>query len=275
VSFIRLCAGFRHFGFLSIFGLLATLAACSPANFSSIPTKPIGPYICDPFGGGGNDPTLGLSGNLYYLTGGQPRYGTVGEIIANGTRRPETVYLNHLNVPTRWFTSGFAPVGGQPLMVNGQPVIEYFALRLTSTLKLGAGDTPGDYQFIALTDDGVVLNFMDGNPNPTIIRDDAVHPNRVACGNRSVNFTTSTRIPMQIDYFQGPANHIALMIMARKGSGPSSDPFCGADVDNEFYFDYTKNPPVPTANFNQLWNRNWRPLKPDNFLLTPGTNPCN
>lgn len=73
-----------------------------------------------------------------------------------GVPSTSSLFLSSLNVPTRQFTEGFATDSGSPLTNQaGERLIEYFAMRLSTQIRLGGViATPGWYQFALLSDDG-------------------------------------------------------------------------------------------------------------------------
>jgi hypothetical protein len=163
---------------------------------------------------------------------------------------------------------------------------EYFALHMESQLQLGPEDYEGDYQMAVLADDGAVLKVADG-ADPTAYRmlvdDDGTHPTKMGCSNRTtttqLHMTRSSKIPMMLDYYQGPRYHIALVVMWRPvpdGTDPDvpiDDPLCDQSGNYEF-FD-PDNASAPQANFSALQARGWRVLQNSNYVFpAAATNPC-
>jgi hypothetical protein len=260
--------------------------SCSQATFSKIPdpvagttTPPTpggGPGICIP-GGGPGTPTTGLVGYLYYLNDGQPRYTSAADYMANGHKVSNPLFLNRLALPTVLFTNGFQYESGQWLSrEDGTRLTSFFGMQLWSALRLTSANPPGQYQLALLSDDGTVLTINENGTDTVIINNDGYHPTRFGCAQRPVTFTTSTQMPMELKYFQGPPTHIALTLMWRPwpADGNWQDPACGITGD-EVYFDYNQTPSQPTVVYQGMLARGWRPLDANNFVLPGGfTNPC-
>ncbi|HUP57362.1 MAG TPA: hypothetical protein VM598_07920, partial [Bdellovibrionota bacterium] len=241
---------------------------------------------CDPFGGSPSFVNYGLSAELHYLAPGE-RYYTVGEYFAHGTRLPVDIFFSDVNVPTRPFSSGFPSQAGPSFTrPDGQVLVEFFALRYRSKLQLGPNDLPGKYQIALLSDDGSILSADldgDGSPSP-FLNNDGDHPSKLACATRTVRFDNSTRLPIQLDYYQGPKFHIANIILWRhipesqdEEANPSilSDAQCG-NSGNALFFDSTQTPPTPQTAWIDLLSRGWKVLERENYLLSEEhpQNPC-
>lgn len=66
-------------------------------------------------------------------------------------------------------------------------------------------DPEGDYQIALLADDGAVLQASDtGAGFTTLIDNDGTHPTKMACASRTVHMSRDSRIPIKLDYYQGP-----------------------------------------------------------------------
>ncbi len=228
--------------------------------------------VCDPMGGGG-DPGMqsGLKAELYYLTAGQPHYQNVQEYYDHGTKSTQDLFFSDLNVPTRLFGEGF-PIqsGGLVQDDQGQDLIEYFALRFKSTLKLTPDDPEGDYELALLSDDGSLLRFN----GQGVVDNDHNHPTRMGCGD-TVFMSYDSSFETEIDYYQGPRHHISLIPMWRRvtaGTQPESE--CGK-LGNSRYFDFN-NGSTPTNNYLGLLARGWKPIASGNWHLPAEAsyNPC-
>lgn len=245
--------------------------------------------ICDPFTT--NSPSArdrGVIGNMVWLDqtmppmNGQPALNKVEDYLELGNIVESTLYFDRLYVPTRKFDMGFSTQSGQ-LVLNylGQPMYEYFALRLESQLQLAANENPGQYQIAVLSDDGAVLKVGDGAGNLTkIVDNDGDHSTRMACSTQTVTLDRNTKIPMVLEYYQGPRFHISLVVMWRPlpdGSNadiPVNDPLCGAS-GNDRYFDYNVSPSAPKAPFYELLSRQWKVLENENYYFPEqASNPC-
>ncbi|MGE3973626.1 MAG: hypothetical protein AB7F59_03775 [Bdellovibrionales bacterium] len=243
---------------------------------------PVEPVVCDPFS---NDELVyrqnGLTGKFYYLTDDMPRYNRSSDYINHGVLVDRvTLFLSRLFVPTRAFDLGFTTQEGVTLKTNtGDTLYEYFGLQLESTLMLNASDTHiGDYQFAILSDDGATLSLQpDSNvPFQTLIENENDHPTRFQVATQAVHFDRTTRLPMKLQYYQGPRMHISMVLMWRPWpTNPADvmDPLNGYTTNTDF-FDSTQVPSVPQSKYNELLGRGWKPLDTKNFLLREIENPC-
>src|SRR5690606_14743983 len=103
---------------------------------------------------------------------------------------------------------------------NGDRLIEYFAMRFQTKLKLNPDQQPGEYEIALLSDDGAEVRLKDGDNIQTLISDPYKTPTKMMCSTTKINFTEEgASYPLEIDYFQGPRHHIALVLMMRKVTG--------------------------------------------------------
>ena len=237
--------------------------------------------ICDPFNT--NSPQAqnrGLVGTLFYLTDAMPRYTNVADYIANGVVVPSTIYLDRVFIPTRAFDLGFTTQSGN-LIVNDQglPMYEYFALRMESQLQLGVNDPAGYYQLGMLADDGAIITIKDAQGvDQVIVNDDGTHSTTMAEASQSIYLDHTTKIPIVIEYYQGPRYHIALTVMWRPWpdgvTNTVIDPLNGQS-GNSLFFDSTQVPSTPQTAFLDLLSRDWRVLQNENYAFpAQASNPC-
>lgn len=225
------------------------------------------PVICDPFVVGG-DATCngGLVGDIFYLNdahqaafkamGGK----TVDYFYANGIQVNALLALKQLFVTTRSFTEGFpSSNGGLILDNNNQTLVEYFAFRLETVLKLDATlDQPGWYQFATLSDDGsMVLLKPTGSTtySQTVVANDGDHATSMGCSNSAIYIDDTSRLPLMVKYYQGPRTQIALTMLWRRvaAMNTAKDQLCG----------------VGTNDLTGLASRGWRVINPSNFIAPP------
>lgn len=272
---------------------VAGLSACSPAEFrmyndqsktgnTGLGTAPSPGTVCDPFDSSNIvSSTSGLKGSIHYLDVGQPTVSTSADLIATGKRVDADLFLNRLFVPTRLFSTGFAGDDGKAIMTSGGNVLlEWFALDLSSKLKLAPGETAGDYQLALLSDDGSTLSLMNQNGKfEKLIDNEGAHPTKLQCASKVVRMDAATKIAMNLTYFQGPREHIALTLMWRKINPALRDPL--ADVEcgqsgNDYFFNVgtATTPATPRSPYNDLLARGWKPLSASNFELQTGSNRC-
>jgi hypothetical protein len=252
--------------------------------------------VCDPLGGNGAG-TLsaqnGLLASLSYLPSGYVgEYSGVEDFMKIATPISANLYFSQLDVPTEMFTQGFAAGDGKLLTdPQGNPLIQFFALRFQSVLQLSASDDPGYYQFAILSDDGSIL-YLDqsGDAENTnenklseFLSDDGDHPTTMSCASNAIYFDKTTQLPMRFDYFQGPKYNIALVLLWRKvgdaaSCGNSSsfyDVACGQS-GNDTFFNPNVVPSAPTSLYEGMLQRGWKPLNSGNYVLpsSAGSNPC-
>lgn len=261
-----------------------------PAEPEAIP-RDRDTYICDPvvdpdIGGspsGEADPRQGVLAKLYYLSEDAPHYEVVDDYIEFGLTYDDVdIYFNQLNLPTRPFDRGFVTEAGTTMMTpEGDTLYEWFALDIHGKVHLNPDQSPGEYQFAILADDGVIMELdmdNDGVYETTIIDNDGYHPTRMGCGTQSVYFDAGTEYNFRMKYFQGPKYHISLVPMMRPLPAKASDdvdPECGKQ-GNSRYFDSTQSPPKPQSAYLGLLDRGWAPLNTGNYSLPDGEedNPC-
>ena len=134
----------------------------------------------------------------------KPGHGLVGQVYVPGEailRMPDfdslvpiyTFVTANLDVPIRRYTAGFPT----PEM---QSVIENFAIRFRTELEI---NMPGVYVFELSSDDGSQL-YIDRS---LVVDNDGIHPTRSRQGR--INLGTGIH-PVEIHYFQGPREAIAL-----------------------------------------------------------------
>ncbi len=256
----------------------STLAEAAQVATFDANLYPLNKVVCDPFeGGGAVDVQGGLKTELYYLTPGQS-YNHVADYIAHGHRSEQTLFFSQLYVPTRMFSLGFnTETGGQIKDDAGNSLIEYFALKFSSVLKLAADQPEGLYQFSILSDDGAVMRIRDTDGVwKTLVDNDGNHPTRMGCGTTTLEMRHDTERMLEISYYQGPRYHISLIPMFRRVTSAQAalDSSCGTS-GNSLFFNPNANSAIQAA-YQNLLGRGWQPLNKNNYSL-PNTamfNPC-
>lgn len=237
--------------------------------------------VCDPFKT--NSPQArdrGLIGNLFYLTDDQPRYGNLADFLDNAHVAEANIYLDRLFIPTRPFDRGFYTQAGS-LVTNasGTTLYEYFGLHMESQLQLGPNEPAGYYQLATLADDGAIVKIPDGNGGwKVIVNNDGTHATKMSCASEAIYLDANTKIPVVIDYYQGPRYHISLVSMWRPWpdgvSNTVVDPLC-EHQGNDLFFDSTKDPVEPKPAFYELLARDWKVLENTNYFFPDqAENPC-
>jgi hypothetical protein len=279
------------FSGVALVALLAT--GCNETGFSVAPVTaqingpdPLAQTVCDPFGGGGTvTKNNGIESTLTYLPSTAPEITAGLSTLSFEPTAPDVVLspvrllLSQLNISTRPFTEGFATKadGTKLVDLNGNLLDEYFSVRGTSNLQLATGDPEGDYEVALLSDDGSTLDLdLDGNGNfQRWINNDGTHGNDFMCAPQVLHMTDTSLVPMKINYYQGPRVRIALMMLWRPKNA-SAESECGQYRADSYYFNPVgTNPSVPTANYNALLTRGWKPISAANYVLPDSkTNPC-
>lgn len=241
---------------------------------------PMNKVVCDPFetGSSTTDPPFGVKASLHYRQAGQPAWSTVADYINQGQKSTRELFFSDLFVPTRLFDKGFATQSSEVVKDDGgNKLIEYFALKFETNLVLSPLDPEGDYELAMLADDGAVVRVNIDGVWKTIVNNDGTHPTRMGCAASLVPMAHGVARPIEISYYQGPRFHIAHMLLW-KPSHPAElakDAECGKE-GNSYFFD-PDHGSVPMAAYNRIYGRGWRPVPPENFMLSTGEqnyNPC-
>lgn len=238
--------------------------------------------VCDPFNAGATARDRGLVGNLIYLTDDQPRYTRVRDYIDNGTPIQSTLYFDKLFVPTRAFDLGFYTQDGRLVVnQNDEPIYEYFGLRLESQIMLGAAEEAGWYQFALLSDDGSIMSIKNADGSQTTLVDnDGTHSTRMGCAAKAVYLNQGDKMPVVLEYYQGPRYHISLVVLKRKlessedPNAPAMDVQCGRQ-GNSMYFNSTVVPSAIQPTYYDMLTRGWKALDNENYYFPEqASNPC-
>lgn len=239
--------------------------------------------VCDPFKTNSLQARdRGLIGNLLFLSDDQPRYNNITDFIENAHVAEANIYLDRLFIPTRPFDRGFVTQSGTLVTnSNGNTLYEYFGLHIESQIQLTADEPAGYYQLATLADDGALLKIPDGNGGwKVIVNNDGTHATKMACATEPVYLDHTTKIPIIMQYYQGPRYHISLVNMWRpwpdgvSNTNAVNDAYCGAS-GNSLFFDSTKNPIEAKAPFYELLSRDWKVLENSNYKFPDQEiNPC-
>ncbi|MBA2404218.1 MAG: hypothetical protein H0V66_05555 [Bdellovibrionales bacterium] len=168
--------------------------------------------ICNPLGGDlpGSEARNGLIASLYE---GQPNWNHLDRYQAEGYKHPEDIYFSNFNVPTRAFDQGFG-LANDLFLKNqqGDKLIEWFAINAKGYLTLPYSAQEGFYHVVTISDDGIRIK-IDGN---MILSNPGVHPPTIDCASQLIELKRGTDQSFELDYFQGPRYHIALITMIKK-----------------------------------------------------------
>ncbi|MEQ1878655.1 MAG: hypothetical protein ABL958_18575, partial [Bdellovibrionia bacterium] len=89
----------------------------------------------------------------------------------------------------------------------------------------------------------------------------------MSCADRLVNMQPETRLPVNLNYYQGPRDYIALTFIWRKvDNGDLSDALCGAAGSELFFGPYPHDNFTNTYGYGQLRERGWKVLGGTNFI---------
>lgn len=183
------------------------------------------------------------------------------------------LFFDKLNVPTRAFSLGFPLLSGELIKgPTGADLVEYFRVDFDGFIEPDAGQiTEASYEFAVLADDGVRLTIN----GQQLIDHPTVTPTKLMCGTQSVFMAPEESMSFNLNYFQAPRFHIALVLLWRKvGTGPA-ETMCNT-AGNSTWFNSNVVPSQPTANYQGLLNRGWRVVEQQNFRVPSGVdlNPC-
>jgi hypothetical protein len=273
---------------LSTLGL--TLSGCNPAEFKMYDDHSAGVVaqgtpvaVCDAFNANNIvSPVSGLKCSLYFLKDTDARVSSSTDLVRTGTRVNADLFMNNVNVPTRIFSTGFATDSGDAVVnENGDTLVEWFALSVKSNIRLGPNDAAGEYQLAMISDDGSTVSTQNASGVMTpVVENENAHATKMACATTTLTMTAQTRLPMSLTYFQGPREHIALIMMWRKvrdsNSATLQESECGAE-GNDYFFDAgtASAAATPKTPYQNLLARGWKPLSTQNFELQSGSNRCN
>lgn len=221
-------------------------------------------------------------------------------------------FFSNVNTTTRRFTQTF-----YDRYENAFFPSQYFYMEFWSTLRL---PKPGVYEFALLADDGAVFHVRPSVPwSPNngvapksqalpapsfspenwrlIVNDDGIHTTRLStCQNNLItvmNVDTDGQWDVHLQYFQGPAPHIALMLLYRftelQGVRVRDEPLEGVEGNDAWFtpptppnFDNNNNNDnnhengeeafedvegTPTSRFVELQSRGWAVLPQEWFYL--------
>jgi len=260
----------------------ASLADSAPMLSLDINANPVNKVVCDPFDGDDSQQINGgLTAKLYYMRKGDKGFTRVSDVLSRGHLSSQKLFFSKIETPTRMFSSGFTSESGELLKNDDNEVlIENFGLSFTSILKLAPNQEEGLYEFAILSDDGAILRLRDESGKyREVVNNDGNHPTRMGCSSQFITLNRSSEVPMQLDYYQGPRFHIALMVLMRKvqmgADGQiARDSLCGM-TSNDAWFDLKKNS-APKKPYKDLLARGWQPLSKDNYGLpnVAQYNPC-
>lgn len=254
-----------------------------------IPTvTPVPTVVCDPFGGNG-DKRHGLKGSLWYFNASEVAdktklpYSGVADFFTKGHNANVDLYMSYLYTPTRAFTAGFATTDGTVLQKSdGGKLYEYFAINMSGGIQLVTGSAKKKYQFAILSDDGAKLFITTKSSTGVLTRKEVVnndgdHATRFAIASEPIELSSTDRLKIEVQYYQGPRQHISLILLWREWDpNNTGDPKAGsAYSSNTMWFDSTVVPSAPKEWWLDVIKR-WSVVPGEVlYIENDGTNPCN
>ncbi|XGC81571.1 OmpL47-type beta-barrel domain-containing protein [Bdellovibrio bacteriovorus] len=232
--------------------------------------------ICDPFSKAGYACKQGWKGEIRYFhdTTGASGWSNLAPYFTHGHDANAVLYMSQIFVPVRTFSNGFPTTDGELLKKKpehgGGNLIEYFALRMKTVMKLKEGESSGYYQFALISDDGSKLYIANDKTSPyvTVIDNDQNHAATMKCSAKAIYMTANSRLPARLEYFQGPRTRIALNLVYRKVSSatPSASSPCGV-TDPLFYGSADNYTGVYTGSpYQKALEQGWKSMEPGHFL---------
>jgi hypothetical protein len=192
-----------------------------------------------------------------------------GDTVVNRSK----LFLTQLDVPTRSFTSGFPTLSGTKIKADdGSDLTEYFHIDFRSELKLGDTEDEGLYEIATLSDDGVRMS-VDGD---LYLENPGLQSTRMTCASTYVDLRRTSSLPIRVEYFQGPRDHIALMLVWRKvDESTARDPLCDV-MSTSKWFDASTVPSTPKQHFQDISARGWKVIPAHVFRIPREEymNPC-
>ena len=230
---------------------------------------------CDPLGQGegAESSKKGISGNIRLIKDSDSnlQYNLANYLDEEKSYKVEDLYLfmNQVDVPKRSFDQGFALKNNELLEVNGQALIEFFNINLTSSILAVEDDQVGEYEFAIVSDDGARLSLGDSLSDKEIYLESlSTHAPKMICHtgasnhSRFISISRDKPVGMLLNYCQGPRYHIALQMIWRKKDeehAPSS--YCGKGISS--------------IDFANLLNEGWSVVPSNVFHLPEGiVNAC-
>jgi hypothetical protein len=268
-------------------GGVSSNPAMSPTPFATATPA----QVCDPLATGSDgseNRKNGIKGKLYSYEADARAlhpHSSVNHYLTYGTDQNVDFFLSSLFTPTRAFDAGFMTSDGQLLQkTNGEPLLEYFAMKLSGGIQLPQGSSDKIMQFAVLSDDGSKLHMLMTGPTDsgvTIVENDGDHATRMGCSATPVVFSATSRVPFELDYYQGPRMHIALVLLWREWTPGmnANDPWCNQS-GNDLFWNSRFTPSVAQSAYNDISAR-WQVVPSNVFYINGyGTleddhdNPC-
>ncbi len=241
--------------------------------------------VCNPFNLVERDCRRGLRAHLYYAnkedrdrgnTFLRNKFSSVAVMISEGVQSNSLLYLSNLDIPTVRFDQGFKTADGGLLRNDsGEVLDEWFGLDIETVLRLAPGQEPGLYQLIAVSDDGsmVYLGAKDDAQKRPLINNDGTTSTRVGCASQGdlLEMNESTRIPLHIQWYQGPRTQLGIRLMWKPVTAESGEArsHCGstAGLPGSSSGGWGFANDAQGSGYQRLLDQGFIPLIDDNYIL--------
>lgn len=181
--------------------------------------------ICNPLGGD-DDPAgdyeapdttknkLGLIASIYE---GDKSFVNLDKYITSGIKHPVDLYFSNFNVPTRSFDQGFGSDDAFLKSVKDEKLIEWFSIHARGFLLLPQAEESGFFHVVTQSDDGIRIKVG----GEVILENDNTHAPTIDCASKVIELKKGEKKAFELQYFQGPRYHIALVTMIKRIEDPT------------------------------------------------------
>lgn len=213
--------------FIFLFFSILVINSCGKVNYFRLEKSEVASEekkkdgrggICNPFGGQGEPK---IRATLYEGDKSVLKFADflrINKVIA------DNIYFSELNLPTTLWEEGFKKKDGSLLLDSkGNPLVEWFGLKMESSIVLADDQEEGYYQFNSYADDGFILELLVDGKYLTALEYDVITPPHYHCQidsfsqkTRVFRMTKSTKLKMRSYYFQGPRMQLAFQLFMKK-----------------------------------------------------------
>jgi hypothetical protein len=238
--------------------------------------------VCEPLGG--NEPVKaknGLIGNLRLIKEAQElskvtslsrrsiqsKLSNYADPLFSDSVEDLKIFMSSVDIPVRDFLDGFSSQEGSVLEYNGEKLVEFFNVNLFADIMVNTDGLADQYEFALGSDDGSKLSIKENNSSEfiTYIDSNLEHSTTFLCSEngsgspRYINLEKDKPVQIEINYFQGPRQKIALqMFWRKKTEAQTMSTSCGRSV-----------------NIENLTGEGWKVVPPEVIYLPEGyVNPC-
>lgn len=218
------------------------------------------------------EPTEASGKNLPYYFVYTPDDTYIG-LNSQNVSAPLQMPMGDLHIGWRTFSNGFTLSDGTKLTYPNTSITmkEYFALDVETQIALTPDQPEGFYQLATISDDGTHMEYFDSDSQQwtAIIANDGIRPPKMRCTTKTF-YLAPNSIPLmtRLQYFQGPAQEIALDLVWRRlpdsCAGDPTLPNCSSSYCDKVGGGYFYQG-IDSANFKQDFLNVWKPLTIENF----------